>query len=387
MKIGFVSVDDATDISSWSGTPYHILDALRRQDVSVEVYSPLSRDFRYALAPFKLAARLSNREVQLDRFPTALRSYARQLKRKMRSNPVDVLLATSSIPITMLDCAEPIVFFTDAIFHMMPGYYAGAFDRLGSRDLERGEKQEEAALQRCTIAVYSSNWAAEGARKLTQPGKVRVVQFGSSLPVDHNLETMRQWIRERLEGSRSECRLLFIGKDWERKGGAIAVESARLLNKMGLKTRLTLVGCQPQGEVPEFVEVLGYIDKRSTEGLDRLRELYRRAHFFILPSRAEASAIVYCEASSFGLPTIAFMTGGTEDYVRNGISGVCLPCDSKPEAFAESIMETIKDDERYSSLCIGAFNEYESRLNWDSAASALVQLCREALQSSRNGRG
>jgi glycosyltransferase involved in cell wall biosynthesis len=383
LKIGFVSLDDANDVTSWSGIPYHLLNAMRRQDVSIELFSPLKEDFRYVLASIKIAARLAKRDVVVHHFPVALRSYARQLKREIQRNPVDVILSIGTPPFTLLECAEPIVFYTDAIFHMMPGYYGGMWDRLSRGAIRRGILQEERALERCTIGVYSSSWAAEGARQLTQPGKIRVVPFGANMPVDHDRSTVKNWVDERLARTPSECRLLFIGVDWARKGGAIAVETARLLNEIGVNTKLTIVGCQADEEVPDYVEVLGFVNKRSSEGRTQLEELYRHATFFILPTRAEASAIVYCEASAFGVPTITFKTGGVEDYVREGINGVCLPVGSKPELFARSIKEIVEDKDRYSALCTGAFNEYKTRLNWDSTASALVDLCREAVQSRR----
>lgn len=383
LRLGFVSLEDPSDVKSWSGTPYHLLGALERQDVSIEVFGPLKRDFRYLLLPFKIAARLAGKEVEFDRFPMALRSYARQLQKKMHKHPVDVILSTSSIPIAMLECSAPIIFVTDAIFHMMAGYYGGRWNRLTSGSVRRGEWQEEATLERSTIGVYSSNWAAEGARKLTRPDKIRTVPFGANMSVNHDMRTVQKWALERLDRKPSECRLLFIGVDWVRKGGAVAVETARLLNEKGVRTTLTVVGCQPHEEVPECVEVIGFLDKQSPEGRKQLEELYRNATFFLLPTRAEASAIVYCEASAFGVPSLTLQTGGVGDYVRDGVNGVCLPYNSKPESFSESVISIIKDRDRYSALCLGAFNEYENRLNWDSTASLLVNLCREALQGQK----
>jgi len=366
----------------WSGIPHQVLNALKRQNVSIEVFSPLKRDFRYALLPFMVAARLANKEVVLSHYQIGLRSMARQIIRKMKERPVDVILSTSSIPITLLECSVPIIFYTDAVFHMMPGYYGG-WDRLSNAAVKRGLRQEEAALECCTFGVYASNWAAAGARNLTQPEKIRVVPFGANMPVDHDLGVVRKWVSERLERMSTECRLLLIGVDWERKGGDAAVETARLLNEMGVNTKLIVVGCLPDKKVPEFVEVLGFVNKKSAEGRRQLIELYRNATFFILPTRAEAAGIVFCEASAFGVPILTSKTGGVEDYVREGINGTCLPYESKPEAFAKFIQETLKDNDRYTALSLGGFNEYTSRLNWDSAAASLVDLCQEAVRQSQ----
>ena len=384
LKIGFVSLEDHTDVRAWSGTPYHMLEALKKQNISIEIFNPLKQNFRYPLLPLRIAARLCRRDIEFNRYQIALRSYAKQLKQKMQKHPVDVVFSLSSIPITLLDCPEPIIFYTDAMFHRISKYYGGVWDRLTSSALRRGRQQEEAALQRCTFAVYSSTWVAEGSRELTQPDKVRVVPFGANMAVDHDLETVRGWVEERVNRISSECRLLFIGVDWARKGGDVAVEATRLINEAGINTRLTIVGCQPADEVPAFVDVIGFVSKQSAEGRAQLKELYKNAHFFILPTRAELSAIVYCEASAHGLPIVTFKTGGAEDYVREGINGFCLPSDSKPEGFATYIRDIMKDKNRYSALCLGGFNEYKSRLNWDTTASALVNLCREAMQGQKN---
>jgi len=383
LRIGFISLEDPNDMGVWSGIPYQVLNALKRQNVSIEMFSPLRRDFRYALLPFMVAARLAKKEVVLSHYQIGLRSMARQVMRKMKERPVDVILATTSIPITLLECSVPIIFYTDAVSHMMPGYYGGHWDRLSNAAVKRGMQQEEAALQCCTFGVYASNWAAAGARNLTQPEKIRVVPFGANMPVEHDLGVVRKWISERLERMSTECRLLFIGVDWERKGGDAAVETARLLNEMGVNTKLTVVGCLPDKKVPEFVEVLGFVSKKSAEGRRQLVELYRNATFFILPTRAEAAGIVFCEASAFGVPILTSKTGGVEDYVREGINGTCLPYESKPEAFAKFIHETLKDGDRYTGLSLGGFNEYTSRLNWDSAAASLVDLCQEAVRQSQ----
>ena len=63
MRIGFVAVEDAGDEGSWSGIPYNLLDALKKQDVSITLFSPLSQGFRYALMPFKIAARMAKKEI------------------------------------------------------------------------------------------------------------------------------------------------------------------------------------------------------------------------------------------------------------------------------------------------------------------------------------
>jgi hypothetical protein len=104
LKIGFVSVHVASDITAWSGVPYHLLTHLKKQYVQVEVFSPLRKIFKSLLAPARLSARIMGRNVKADRFRFALRSYASQIERRMRKRPVDVKISNSSIPVSFLSC-------------------------------------------------------------------------------------------------------------------------------------------------------------------------------------------------------------------------------------------------------------------------------------------
>ena len=53
MRLAFIALDDAEDVTSWSGTPYHVLQEIRRHGMDAEVISPLERPFKYCYAPQK----------------------------------------------------------------------------------------------------------------------------------------------------------------------------------------------------------------------------------------------------------------------------------------------------------------------------------------------
>ncbi|HVJ07685.1 MAG TPA: glycosyltransferase family 4 protein [Acidisarcina sp.] len=385
LRIGFVAAQDALDINGFSGSTFQMLSHIRQQDVTVEVYSPLDQSIKYLLAPVKAFARLRKKTCTLEHYPLVAKSLARQIHRLLRERPVDVLVASSSMPISALECEQPILFWTDAVFHDMYGYYAKSFANMTSAGVERAKRTEEAGLAHATYAVYGCDWAARTARKLTDPEKVRVLTFGPNLSIEHTAEDVKQWAEARRRERPHGCRLLFIGVDWSRKGGAIAVETARILNESGLPTTLTVVGTSPAEATPDYVETLGFISKSTPEGRARLAQLLREADFFILPTQAEATGIVFCEASAFGLPALSYATGGVPDYVRTGANGVCLPVGTPAEGFASAIRGILQTPDEYKALCSSAFHEYESRLNWDTSSRALVDLCRSAYEQRQNG--
>ncbi len=234
MRIGFVSIPDVSDVTAWSGIPFQILKQMRAQDLDVEILSPLNTRAKYLLAPVKLLSKARKQSVTLDHFRLVLRAYARQIEMFVKNRSIDVVFSPSTIPVTLLECSKPIVTWTDAVFHSMHDYYTKAFAHMTNAAVARGRWQEETALQNCSIAAFASTWALEGARRLTDANKLRILPFGSSLPVRHNEEDIVRLAAEKRATRRKQCELLFVGVNWERKGGAIAVEAARLLNEAGM---------------------------------------------------------------------------------------------------------------------------------------------------------
>lgn len=375
MRIGFVSIQDPSNVTTWSGIPFQILTQMRAQNVDVEVLSPLSTSAKLLLAPLKLISRARNQSVTLDHYPIVLRAYARQIERFVRERSIDVIFSPGTIPITLLRCGKPIVTWTDAVFHSMVDYYGTAFANMPAPAVRRGQWQEETALRNCSIAVYGSTWACEAAARLTEASKLRVLPFGSSLPVSHTAVDVARFAAEKRAIRKNQCELLFVGVNWERKGGPIAVETARLLNDAGIRTRLRVVGSRPDGDIPSFVDIVGFLNKSSESGRQQLIEFYRGADFLILPTKAEAAGIVFSEASSFGLPSLTYATGGVPDYVRNGINGVCIEPGGSAARFAAAIEELLVDPAKYSAYCTRAFHEYQERLNWEQSVRELVRFC------------
>lgn len=380
MRVGFVCIQDASDVTSWSGIPYNLLQRLRAQGMDVELFSPLSRRSKAALTPVRLWTKARKQTASLDHFPLVLRSYAAQIRAFLRKHPVDVIFSPGTIPITLLKCPQPIFVWTDAVFHSMIDYYDGSFSNMTSGAIQRGRWQEETALRNSTRVFYSSHWALSAAQKLTDPSKLAVLPFGSSMPAPPSRDEIRSLRESRL--GKDGLELLFVGVDWARKGGAIAVETARLLNLAGIRTTLRIAGARPEGSFPEFVEFLGFINKNTSDGLRKLNDLFRGADFFILPTQAEAAGIVFAEASSFGLPILTYTTGGATDYVRNGVNGYCLPPGAPPSEFAKAIARIHADPAEYLQLSTGASLEYETRLNWDASVKKLIAAFSEALQRS-----
>ena len=172
----------------------------------------------------------------------------------------------------------------------------------------------------------------------------------------------REDLAQRGEPSREAVRLLFVGKDFKRKGGALAVKAVELLREQGVQAELTLLGCVPPRPQPG-VTAIEYLDKDDPAQAKQLRDLYLNAHLFLFPTRADCSPIALCEAAAFGLPTVATDVGGIRSILEDD-AGVLVPADAGPEAFADEVRALVDDPARYATMTVATRDAYERRLNW-----------------------
>jgi len=370
-KIAFIASGDPRDRDKLSGTPYCMIQALQKNVGDVVVIHPEGMSaliLKLVELPLKVIDKVLYRTMgkRFDAPRSILLSllygfvYGIMLK---KSDANVVFCAIAGPRIAFLKTKLPIIFLSDATFAAMIDYYP-QFTHLLAISRWRGNFVTTRAINKASALIYSSDWAADSAIKYYHADRniINVIPFGANL--DENIIPDLNTI---LNKSRSDkCRLLFIGKNWIRKGGAIAYETLLQLKKSGIPSRLTVVGCVPPVECndSDFV-IVPYLDKKDPDQRKKFYDLYMDADFFIFPTRAECSPIVSCESSAFGLPVLATDTGGVKSYIKDGINGYCLPYSAKGREYAELIENLYRDTDKYRSMVISTYHEYQTRLNWD----------------------
>lgn len=378
MKIGFLSdsYNDPERVGSWSGLPFYFARGLRA--AGCEIVPIRGRDAVGSL-PEKIKQalwRAVGKRYLRGLNPGPLRAYARSVEPLLRASGVDAVFTVNSWHLAYLETDLPTAFWTDATFASMLGFY-DSFSGLAPTSLRYGHTVEREVLRRCSLAVYSSFWAANSARADygADPAKVLVLPFGANLDPLPAQDTIRASIEAKLTAaSRETCQILCIGVDWKRKGVDLAVRAAEELTRLGISNHLRIVGCQPPAGaiLPPNMEVIGFLDKNSASGSARLQELYRQSHFFLLPSRAEAFGVVLSEACVHGLPCLCTDVGGLPDVIHSGVNGQRFPLDAPASAYASWIAELWGDLDRYRQLALGACEDYHERLSGDRAARRLA---------------
>ena len=387
MKIGIVQRDDTRSILSSSGTIYSMGKALERHVGEVVHLGPSATVRSKILIKAgqvvnKLSEPLLKRRLSPIHQRTLATQAARFFSKRIERSGCDVLYAPfASVEIAALDTSLPILYHTDMTWAQGVDYYS-IYSGLFQFAREQGEAIQRSALEKATASIFPSQWAARSATEHygIDPKKVRVVPYGANFSVEE-LPSAAEALSHNLSRG---VNLLWIGVDWERKGGQVACDCLDALLAKGVDARLTVCGCTPpKTQCSERISVVPFLNKHKREELHALSQLYLNANFFLFPTFGEAAAIVLCEASAHGLPSIVRDTGGLASVIANGVNGCLLPETAMGQDFADKIFEVLHDGDRYSRLVRGSRQVYEERLNWDAWGKAVQPLFEQSVLSAR----
>lgn len=183
-------------------------------------------------------------------------------------------------------------------------------------------------------------------------------------------------------GRDKPLRFLFIGRDWEAKGGPLVLATIERLRAAGIDAHLAVAGCVPPIAPVDWLEAHAELDKSVPAQLAQFKRLFAQAHFMFMAS-FESWGFAFCEAAAYGLPVLCLRTGGVP--VEDGVSGhALLPQEASPEAFAALVERYLDAPGAHAELRRGARARYEHVLNWDAWAGRVCALLEEK-QAARNG--
>jgi glycosyltransferase involved in cell wall biosynthesis len=384
MKIAYITVQDSTNIRSFSGTGYYVPKSFEKQGAKVHYIGKLKTK-PYLIQKFKeyYYKYILGKKYWYNRDPKVLKNYARQIQRELSKIDADVLVSISGIPLTMLKTDIPIVIWVDAVFPDIIDFYP-EFTNMAKETIRNGYKMEWVSLDRCSHVVFSSDWAAQSAAKhYNLPSeKISVIPYGANIETSWGKNTVEGLIQSK---SSKKCTLLFVGVDWIRKGGDAAVETVKILNENGLPAELHVLGCSPPKQnktFPDYIHFHGFISKETSEGKKQFHDLISAAHFLILPTKADCTPIVFAEFNSYGIPCLTNDVGGITTLIKANINGQTFDLNSSPAEYAHYIKNLFKDYEKYKKMAYRSYEEYANRLNWGKSGEKMMQVLQEKTENN-----
>jgi hypothetical protein len=278
MRIAFIAYTGARTEGSWPSIARSMAEAFVRSGHTVHVVREPQIEGNLYWRAKQAGHKLTGTDFYPERERQVAEGFARQVEREINGNWPDLIFSSSSLPLAWLEAPCPTAFWTDATFACMTGFYK-EFSRMSASTLRSGNALERAAMANVSHSFYASEWAAASAIRDhgADPGRVHVVPFGPNIPALPMRAQVMEWIAGR---GRTRCDLLFIGYDWERKGGPVAVQVLRELRAMGVPAFLTVIGCEPPGQshVPGL-EVIGRLDKDDPPQRRAIEHALANSHF------------------------------------------------------------------------------------------------------------
>lgn len=174
----------------------------------------------------------------------------------------------------------------------------------------------------------------------------------------------------------TEPTVLFVGKEFHRKGGDIALEAFETVRRRYPAARMVLVTGEP---VPDHLPLDGVEVLPPTWERAELRQLYENADIFILPSRLETWGDVVLEAMAHTLPCIVSGGEAMEEIVLHGETGLVVT-NMAPDTLAAAILELIEhpDDMLRMGRCGRA--RVEDEFTWRAVTRRMVPVLRSIAQ-------
>ena len=145
-----------------------------------------------------------------------------------------------------------------------------------------------------------------------------------------------------------EARLTIIG------GGYLAAAHRELCAELKLQDRVVFTGTM--SEYP----------------FDRLRS----SDLLTSASESESFGLIFCEAMCLGTPVVACRVGGIPEVVEDGVTGVLVP-PNDPEAFAEAVVELIRDPGRRAAMSTEGIRRARERFDLTDKIDTLYGLFRK----------
>lgn len=303
-KVVVASVGDPESPATWSGTTAGVLAGLRELGATAHGLDlTLARGIEQAT----LAAGAAPSRNRYDAHSARLTMALRRLKagRRLRDLGADGAIqvgTTFSLPREL-----PFVTLEDMTLRQAASIHP-VFGRMSRAAVEGWERRRARIYEQARMCCVASRWAADSliADYGVPPERIAVVGLGAN----HRFEAVR-------ERAWSPARFLFVGVEWERKGGPLLLRAFARLREHHPDATLDLVGGHPHVEQPG-VRPHGMLSRGSARDRELIADLFGQASCFVMPSSVEPFGIVHVEAASAGTPSIATTVGGPSDVVGAG---------------------------------------------------------------------
>lgn len=192
------------------------------------------------------------------------------------------------------------------------------------------------------------------------PSQVKTVHIGTNVEIVPLAADPDRYNRKHV---------LFVGVEWERKGGPTLVDAFQRIAASHPDARLTIIGCSPNVSGPG-IKLLGRVPREN------MVTHFASASVFCTPSLVEPLGIAAVEASLYRLPVIATRIDGFRETVTDGETGILVPPGDAP-AVAAALDRLFRAPAEAARMGQSGFDRNHRRFNWDEVGSRLRSMAEQ----------
>ncbi len=187
------------------------------------------------------------------------------------------------------------------------------------------------------------------------PAKVQCVYAGANVNIVHDAAPANE--------DYANQRILFVGGDWERKGGPDLVAAFREALRVAPRAHLVIAGARPGLDLANCTE-LGHVP------LAELSAQFAQASIFCLPTRLEPFGISVLEAMLHRLPVIGSSEGALPDMIEDGVTGRLFPPGDIAQ-LTRALIELLQNPARCREFGEAGYRLASDRYTWSAVAARI----------------
>lgn len=359
--------EDPYDARTWSGSSAYFFDALKQKDVLHTAISAQPSKFKqllYQALSFQTDIRKWKFKYHLNlEYYSQMSGTARRQLNNFNSSQYQVIVQVGAwYDMTGYRNKRVVSYHDGNLATLLASPYG--YPRISESYIRRALAYERDLYSRIDIIFPMSKWLAGSFVRDFGVAANKVFPIGAGINLPHVID-----VREK---SYDAPRILFVGKDFKRKGGEDLLKAFQIVRKEIRQAELTIIGPHLESP-PEGVHCLGFISKLSDEGLEKLLSEYRRATIFVLPSLYEPFGIAFVEAMAHRLPCIGTNICAMPEIIKHGKTGYVVP-PSDPEALAKKMLLLLREPARCRNFGDEGYRHYIKNYTWSAVTTHMCEI-------------
>lgn len=301
-QVAVVAIGDPASPQTWSGTTVGILTGLG--ELGIDAHA-VDLTLPPGIEQTLLAAAAARTRNRFDAHSAPLTMRVRSALARLRARRLGLHGAIQVGTNFSLPAGVPFVTLEDMTVRQAMSVHP-VFSRMSAAAIASWERQRSSIYSRARACTAASHWAGDSLIADYGVARERVAVVG--LGPNHRIEAQpgeRDW---------QTPRFLFVGIDWQRKGGPQLLQSFSRLRVERPDATLDVVGGHPPLSEPG-VSGHGMLSSERSGDRESMARLFARATCFAMPSQVEPFGIVHIEAAAAGIPSIGTAVGGPRDVI------------------------------------------------------------------------